>query len=169
MSQAFIGEVRMFGFNFAPRNWAQANGQLLPINQNQALFALLGTIYGGNGTTNFALPNLQNRTPIHFGNSFVQGQQGGSAGHTLTSAEIPVHSHGISATTATAPATPIGPESAQPASGAHQAYRSGAVQPVAMKTGLVTSAGLGGAHENMQPYLVVNFCIALFGIFPSRN
>jgi microcystin-dependent protein len=173
MSEAFIGEIKMFAFNFAPRSWAFTNGQLLPIAQNSALFALLGTTYGGNGTTIFALPNLQDRTPIHQGtlapNSYTMGQQGGAATHSLTVAELPSHSHGISATTAVAPATPVGPENAQPASGAHQPYRSGTVQNVALKTGLVASSGQSAPHENRQPYLVLNFCIALQGIFPSRN
>lgn len=163
----------MFSFGFAPRTWALANGQLLPINQNQALFALLGTTYGGNGTVNFALPNLQDRTPIHTGTSafgnYPLGSTGGEAAHALTVAEMPAHSHGIFANTSTAPVTAIGPESAIPASGTHEPYRIGATQVVPMKTGLVQTAGSGQAHSTMQPSLAINFCIALQGIFPSQN
>ena len=173
VAEAFIGEIKMFSFGFAPRGWAFANGQLLAIAQNQALFALLGTIYGGNGTTTFALPNLQDRTPIHAGTSsfgsFPQGSVGGEASHSLTLPEMPAHSHGIAATTAAAPTPGIGPENALPAAGAHQPYRSSAAQPVSMKPGLVQTAGAGQAHSNLQPYLVINFCIALQGLFPSRN
>ena len=173
MATPFIAEIRMFGFNFPPRGWALTNGQLLPINQNTALFSLIGTIYGGNGTTNFALPNLQGRTPLHFGSSafgsYQLGQTGGASAHTLVTSEMPAHSHGISATTSAAPTTAIGPESALPANAPHEPYRSGSVTLVPMKAGLVQNAGSGQAHQNMQPYLVVNFCIALQGIFPSRN
>jgi microcystin-dependent protein len=171
MSQQFIGEIRIFGFAFAPRNWAQANGQLLPIQQNAALFSLLGTTYGGNGMANFALPNLQGRTPIHWGSGaglpvFVQGQTGGEVSHTLTSATMPAHTHGVAATTAAATAT--APDAAIPASAGHQPYRTGGTA-VAMKTGLVNAAGGAQSHPNMQPYTVLNFCIALSGTFPARN
>lgn len=173
MASPYIGEIKMFGFNFAPRGWAFTNGQLLAINQNQALFSLLGTTYGGNGQTSFALPDLRDRTPLHFGSSvfgnYPQGSIGGGANHTLLSAELPLHSHSVVSTTAAAPAAAIGPENALPAVAGHQPYRSGAVQSVQMKTGLVQNAGGGQPHSNLQPYLVVNFCIALTGIFPSRN
>ena len=173
MATPFIAEIKMFSFNFAPRGWAFTNGQLLPINQNQALFSLLGTIYGGNGQTNFALPNLQDRTPVHFGTSafgsYAIGQTGGASTHTLTATEMPAHAHGIAATSSAAPATAIGPENALPANAPHEPYRSGSVTPVPMKAGLVQNSGSGQAHSNLQPYLVVNFCIALQGIFPSRN
>lgn len=173
MSDMFIGEIKIFSFTFAPKFWALANGQLLPINQNQALFSLLGTTYGGNGQTNFALPNLQNRTPIHMGTSvfgsYPQGGTGGAAAHPLAAAELPAHSHALMATTTNAAITPIGPDAAIPAAAAHQPYRSGAAVPVAMRPNLVTNAGGGQAHENRQPFLTLNFCIALSGIFPSRN
>ena len=163
----------MFAFNFSPRGWAAANGQLLPISQNQALFSLLGTIYGGNGQTTFAIPDLRDRTPLHSGTSsfatYEQGSIGGETSHSLTLVEMPAHSHGISATTNNAPAISIGPGNAFPASGAHQPYRNGAVQAVPMKAGLAQGAGNGQPHANLQPYLAINFCIALQGIFPSRN
>ena len=171
MTQPFIGEIRMFGFDFPPRFWAKADGQLLPINQNAALFSILGTTYGGNGTTNFALPDLRGRTPIHFGTgsglpSFTPGQAGGEASHTLTSTSMPAHTHAVAATTAAASTT--APDAAIPASANHQPYRTVGTT-VAMKTGLVNAAGGGLPHPNMQPYAVVNFCIVLNGIFPSRN
>lgn len=173
MSDSFIGEIKIYAFNFAPRGWAQANGQLLPINQNQALFALLGTQFGGNGTTTFALPDLRDRTPLHQGTSsfgsYVMGERAGETAHALTLAEMPAHSHGISATSTTAPAPAVGPENALPATATHEPYRSGTVQTVSMKAGLTQSTGQGAAHPNMQPYLTMNFCIALQGIFPSRN
>lgn len=173
MAAPFLGEIKMFAFNFAPRGWALTNGQLLAIAQNQALFSLLGTTYGGNGQTTFALPDLRDRTPLHFGNgpfgSVLHGSVGGEASHTLSLTELPAHGHGVAATTANAPPTAIGPENALPATATHQPYRSGTVQPVAMKTGLVQNAGGGQPHSNLQPYLAVNFCIALQGIFPSRN
>jgi microcystin-dependent protein len=171
MSQPFIGEIRMFGFSFPPLRWAQANGQLLSIAQNAALFSLLGVTYGGNGTTTFALPNLQGRTPIHWGNgaglpSFVQGQTGGEVSHTLTNTTMPAHTHGVAATTAAATAT--APDTAIPANAGHQPYRTGGTA-VAMKAGLVNAAGGAQPHPNLQPYTVLNFSIALSGVFPSRN
>lgn len=175
MSEQFIGEIRIFSFSFAPRGWALTNGQLLPINQNQALFSLLGTFYGGNGQTTFALPNLQDRTPLHAGitssGTYVQGSVGGEAAHTLTLAEMPAHTHSVLATTNNAAAIALGPENAIAASGAHQPYRSGAVQAVTMKAGIgaAQTGGSGQPHANLQPYLAVNFCIAIQGIFPSRN
>ena len=172
MAEPFLAEIRIFSFGFAPRGWAMANGQLLPINQNQALFSLLGTTYGGNGQTNFSLPNLQDRTPIAMDTSqfgtYLLGATDGEANHTLTLAEMSPHTHGVSATSAAAPATATGPENALPASAAHQPYRSGATVPVAMKPGLVANTGGGQAHNNLQPFLTLNFCIALQGIFPSR-
>lgn len=173
MSNSFIGEVKIYGFNFAPRFWAAANGQLMPINQNQALFSLLGTTFGGNGSTNFALPDLRGRTPIHFGNAafgnFALGSSGGAATHTLTAAEMPAHQHPIAATTAAATSQPVSPSGARPASAAHAPYVSGSVSTVAMKAGLVSSVGSNTAHENMQPSFVLNFCVCLSGLFPSRN
>lgn len=173
MATPFLAEIKIFSFTFAPRGWAFTSGQLLAIVQNQALFALLGTQYGGNGTTNFALPNLQERTPIHAGthdsNVSAVGQTGGAATHTLSAAEMPAHNHAIAATTATAPLAAIGPENASPANATHLPYRSSATQVLALKVGLAQNAGGNQAHNNMQPYLSLNFCIALQGFFPSRG
>lgn len=173
MATPFIAEIRIFSFSFPPRGWASANGQLLAIVQNQALFSLLGTTYGGNGQTTFALPDLRSRTPLHMGtlgtNTYTIGQPGGEEAHALTAAEMPAHNHAIAATTANAPPTAIGPENASPANAPHLPYRSGATQAVAMKAGLVQNVGGSQPHNNMQPYLALNFCIALQGIFPSRN
>lgn len=167
MSNPFLAEVRLMSFGFAPRGWALANGQLLPINQNQALFALLGTTYGGNGQTNFSLPNLQGRVPLHFGGGIFLGQAGGEEYHTLLANEMPQHFHSLTATTAAAVAG-TGPAGALPAVAPHAPYRSGAVQPVALKPGVIQNAGGSQPHLNMQPSLAINFCIALTGIFPSR-
>lgn len=171
MSQPFIGEVRMFSFNFPPRRWAFCAGQLLPIAQNSALFSLLGTQYGGNGTTTFALPNLQGRTPIHFGNlpggsGYVQGQIGGEENHTLIVSEMPAHGHGASGNSGAADAaSPVGNAWA---AGATNAY-SAAAPNTTMNPASVGAAGGSQPHPNMPPYAVVNFSIALQGIFPSRN
>jgi microcystin-dependent protein len=167
MAQPYIGEVRVFSFGFAPKGYAMCNGQLLPINQNQALFALLGTFYGGNGINNFALPDLRGRAPFHFGGAFVQGQVGGEEAHTLTVAEIPAHSHLLAATT-NAPnvGSPSGNSWAQPAT--VDAYSPGPTDS-AMGGTAIAGAGAGQPHNNLSPYLVVNFCIALVGVFPSRN
>jgi microcystin-dependent protein len=174
MSTPYLAEIRCFSFSFSPRGWALCNGQLLPINQNQALFALIGTFYGGNGTTNFALPNLQGQAPGHVGAGFVQGEATGSINVTLNTSEMPAHIHSIvseivepgGATEHSAsPSTSatIGP------SNPDGLYDT--VQPnlVNFAPGALSSAGGSQPHPNMQPYLVLNFCIALDGIFPSRN
>jgi microcystin-dependent protein len=165
MATPFIGQIRMFGFNFPPRGNALCNGQLLPINQNQALFSLLGTTYGGNGTTNFGLPQMQSRVPLHFGSGFVQGQVAGVETVTLTPSQMPAHSHTALASAA-APAVGV-PTSNDWATGGAAAYA-----PAADTTMAGTALGTGGGsqpHENRMPSAVVNFCIALTGIFPSRN
>ena len=141
----------------------------LHIAQNQALFSLLGTQFGGDGRTTFALPDMRGRVPIHMGgsNGYVIGQNGGEVAHTLTMAEMPTHTHAMAATSAAAVAG-VGPGSGIPALAAHAPYRSGSLQPaVAMRA--INSAGAGQPHNNIQPYLGINFCIALVGIFPARN
>jgi microcystin-dependent protein len=162
MSTPFLGEVRLFGFSFPPKGWALCNGQLLPINQNQALFALLWTTYGGNGVQTFALPDLRSRTPIHSGNGFVQGAMGGEEYHTLTLGELPAHSHAIGANATSADkSTPQGNFWAN----------SGRNLYASSPDSTMNSGVTGGSqpHENRPPYLVINFCIALQGIFPSRS
>jgi microcystin-dependent protein len=165
MSEPFLSEVKIVSFNFAPKGWALCNGQLLPINQNQALFSLLGTTYGGNGQTTFALPNLQGRIPIHFGNGHTLGEAGGAENHTLIASEMPAHTHTFSASNAT-------PNQGTPA-GNMWASNSGAyssAQPDATMTpASISNAGGSQPHTNVQPYLVLNFIIALQGIFPSQN
>src|SRR4051794_988087 len=163
----FLGEIRLMSFNFAPRGWAQCNGQLLPINQNQALFALLGTQFGGNGQTTFGLPDLRDRVPVHLGGSMTSvGQRGGEAAHTLSVNELPAHTHVVSASSATTGGT------AQPTGrylgGIGNGYHAPA-SGVALRPGTVANTGGGQAHTNQQPYLTLMFCIALAGIFPSVN
>ena len=171
MSTPFLAEIQIMSFNFAPKGWALCNGQLLPINQNQALFSLLGTMYGGDGQTNFALPNLQGRVPIHVGNGHTQGEAGGESSHTLSVSELPAHTHTASATS---DAHVASPENYQPVpSGAlfgvvNGAY-TGATNLAALLPSTLGNVGGSQPHENMQPYLSLSFCIALQGIFPSRN
>lgn len=166
MSTPFLAEIRIMAFNFPPKGWAQCNGQLLPIMQNQALFSLLGTTYGGNGQTNFALPELRGRVPVYQGNGITLGQRGGEEAHTVLLSELPAHNHAITATTAASNnASPVGHLWAQPQSAIYAAPGT----PIAMNTTLVSNVGGSQPHTNMMPYLVLNFCIALQGIFPSRN
>jgi microcystin-dependent protein len=172
MAEPFLSEIRIFSFNFAPKGWAQCNGQLLPINQNQALFSLLGTTYGGNGQTNFALPDLRSRVPFHFNNGFVLGQVGGEENHTLSVSEIPNHGHTLTATNnaLTGPAnnaTQLNPVGNFWANSGKAVYTTAAAN-AQMGNGTVTTVG-GQPHNNMSPFLTLNFCIALQGIFPSRN
>ncbi|HEY0026390.1 MAG TPA: tail fiber protein [Allosphingosinicella sp.] len=165
MSEPFLGEIRIYSFNFPPKGWAFCNGQFLPINQNQALFALLGTTFGGNGQTTFALPNVQGRTPIHKGNGFILGQTGGEEAHTLTISEMPTHVHLLQASSLDADA-PIG--TGNMLGGFNNGYRA-ASSVTALGASSVSNVGGSQAHENRQPYLALNFCIALQGIFPSQN
>lgn len=169
MSEPFIGEIRMAAFNFAPRGWAMCNGQLLPINQNQALFSLLGTMYGGNGQTNFALPNLQGRVPVHVGAGVQQGQAGGSESVTLTATQLPAHSHTLygSANQATTNG-PAGNVLAQRTRGGALVFGPTANAALAPAS-LQPASGGSQPHTNLQPYLAINFVIALQGIFPSYN
>jgi microcystin-dependent protein len=167
MSEPFLAEIRLMSFNFAPKGWAMANGQFLPINQNQPLFALLGTTYGGNGQTTFALPDLRARVPMHMGNGHTLGERGGEAAHTLTISELPQHIHFANAATSDADnATPANNMMA----GFNNGYRGAAgasLTPLDPST--LSSVGGSQPHENQQPYLTLTFCIALQGIFPSQN
>jgi microcystin-dependent protein len=167
MGQPFIGEIRMFAGTFAPAGWAFCHGQPLPISENETLFQLIGTMYGGDGQSTFNLPDLRGRVPIHPGNGFVQTQAGGAEEVTLTVNQIPAHSHPLIATTATGTAaSPQG--SVLAASGSSNVYRpapaAGALAPEA-----VGPAGGSQPHSNLQPYLCLNFIISLFGIFPPQN
>ena len=156
----------MMSFNYPPKGWAQCNGQFLPINQNQALFSLLGTMYGGNGITTFALPDLRGRIPIHVGAGFSQGQAGGKETQTLTLSEMPAHTHQVNASTTDGNApTPGGNILARTTNNIYQVI--GNLVPLDPAT--VSNVGGSQAHEDRQPYLTIEFCIALQGIFPSRN
>jgi microcystin-dependent protein len=170
MSSPYLGEIKIFPFGFAPKNWVQCNGQTLPINQFQALFALLGTTYGGNGTTTFNLPNLQGNVAVHFGvgfaGTFDLGQEGGEANHTLTDQEIPSHTHSVRFAKDTTQLSPKGHYWAPDTVGNVTFATAGGT---ALSPQAISSAGSTQAHPNMQPYLVLNFCIAMAGIFPSRN
>ncbi len=166
MAEPFLGEIRIVSFNFPPKGWAECNGQFMPINQNQALFALLGTMYGGNGQTTFALPNFQGRVPMHVGAGFIQGQTMGESAHTLTQTEMPQHTHFVSGSgTQGANATPTNNILALTTDNVYQTAQN----LTALNAASVTNVGGSQAHTNQQPYLVLNFCIALIGIFPSRN
>jgi microcystin-dependent protein len=168
LSEPYLSEIRLVSFSFPPRGWALCNGQLLPINQNQALFALLGTTYGGDGRVTFALPDLRGRAPVHMGDGFTLGERAGEPSHTLTITELPVHIHSVNATTAGATtATPSNAVMLATSNGA-SAYQS-PQNLVPMDPTANSMVGGGQPHENQQPYLVLAFCIALVGIFPSRN
>ena len=168
MAEPFLSEIRIFSFGFAPKGWALCNGQLLPINQNQALFSLLGTTYGGDGRVNFGLPNLQGRVPIHEGSGHTLGERGGEQGHTLTISELPTHTHVANAVNAAATAS--NPNNTRLLSNSIQAaLYAPAGNLVAMDPRTIGNVGGSQAHLNMQPFLVLNFSIALQGIFPSQT
>ena len=166
MADPFISEIKIMGFAYAPRGWAHCNGQLLPINQNQALFSLLGTTYGGNGVTTFALPDLRGRTPVHFTfPGHPLGERAGEQAHTLSIAELPTHTHVLSGSGANADANEITGRSLGTSNNAYRAPTN----LTALNSGSITNAGGSQAHQNMQPFLTLSFCIALQGIFPSQN
>jgi microcystin-dependent protein len=167
MAEPFLAETRIMSFNFAPKGWAMCNGQLLPINQNQALFSLLGTTFGGNGQTTFGLPDLRGRTPIHVGNGHTLGEKGGEQAHTLVINELPAHKHVLNsstqAVTTNIPATNTALSNTAP----NQVYSNSNKNLTAMNSGSITTTGGSQSHLNMQPFLSLTFCIALQGIFPS--
>lgn len=166
MAEPFLAEIRIMSFAFAPQGWAQCNGQLLPINQNQPLFSLLGTTFGGDGRVNFALPDLRARTPMYTGSGHTLGEKGGEQAHTISMSEMPTHTHVANASTTDGTlAVPGGNLLARTASALY--IQPGNLTPMSAPT--VSNVGGSQAHQNMQPFLVLNFCIALQGIFPSRN
>ena len=178
MSDFFVGQIMMAGFNHAPKNWAKCNGQLLPINQNQALFSLLGTQFGGNGTTYFALPNLQSRTPVGYRASAdpawqpptqLMGTAAGQEKVALQSSQMPAHTHLMSATTNEADSRAPGDRIFATSVGKPpEIYAIQTEAPVLQNAQSVAMAGNGEPHSNLQPYLAINFCIALVGVFPPR-
>ncbi|WP_243075337.1 phage tail protein [Microbacterium sp. SS28] len=166
----YIGEVRCFGFNFAPQGWALCNGQLLTISQNTALFSLLGTMYGGDGRVTFGLPDLRGRVPLAFGQgpglgAYTQGEVGGTEAVTLTAATIPPHGHTVAAASTATTKNPAGAVPALTAGGSSY----GTTADLAMSPTMIGGGGSGQPHANMQPYVVLNWCIALVGIFPPRS
>ena len=164
-AEPFLAEIRIASFSFAPKGWAMCNGQFLPINQNQALFSLLGTTYGGNGQTTFALPDLRGRAPIHVGSNFTLGTRGGEEAHTVLTGELPQHTHVMNGSATNAdvvlPTDNVVAQSSQ--------LYGPAAQLTTLDSSSNGSAGGSQAHLNLQPYLTLTFCIALQGIFPSRN
>src|SRR5712671_5448919 len=168
MAEPFLSEIRIMSFNFAPKGWAMCNGQLLPINQNQPLFSLLGTTFGGDGRVNFALPDLRARVPLHVGSGHTLGERGGEQAHTLSIAELPTHTHVWSANGAPASTNEPSATTVLASSTGDNAWGS-ATNLVAMSPSMITNTGGSQAHLNMQPFLVLSFCIALQGIFPSPN
>ncbi|HWG50103.1 MAG TPA: tail fiber protein [Candidatus Acidoferrales bacterium] len=165
MSEPFLGEIKIISWNFPPKGWTFCNGQLLPINQNQALFSILGTTYGGDGMRTFGLPNLQGRSPVHVGNGIVLGEMGGETAHTLNISELPAHNH-----------VPVGTSNQATLTAATgNLWASDSSNPftpspsTSMNPACIVPAGGNQPHENMSPYLVLNFIIALQGIFPSQN
>ena len=174
MADQFLAEIRLFPFNFAPTGWAMCNGQLMPISQNTAVFSLVGTFYGGNGTSNFALPNLQGRVPVDYGqgpglSQYEIGELGGNATVTLLLTEIPAHTHNLLCSTGTGDAaSPSNNSFGSAGRGKPMAYGLTTGTAAAMSQYAVANAGGSDPHDNMQPYLALNYCIALEGIFPSR-
>jgi microcystin-dependent protein len=181
MSEPFMSEIRIMSFNFAPRNWALCNGQILAINQNSALFTLLGTAYGGNGVNTFALPNLQGKVPVHMGDGFVLGQTHGEMTHVLTTQEMPAHNHGLRAKNAPADDTLAGATPGPTMALAQGLVETSPTKPMdmygtlpvnaagAFASAAIATTGTNAAHPNQQPFVVLNFCMALQGLFPSRG
>jgi microcystin-dependent protein len=170
MAEPFLGEIRVMSFNFPPKGWALCNGQLMPINQNQALFSLLGTTFGGDGRVNFALPDLRGRTPIEVGGGHRLGERGGEQAHTLSSAEMARHTHAANASgnqATTNNPVPAGSVGLAASAGSQLYAAPGSLAP--LNAGAVSNVGGSQAHLNMQPFLTLSFCIALQGIFPSPN
>lgn len=165
MSEPFLGEIKIISWNFPPKGWTFSNGQLLPINQNQALFSILGTTYGGDGRLTFGLPNLQGRMPVHVGNGIVLGELGGETAHTLNISELPAHNH-VPVGNKSAPTAPA-PGGNLWAGNPNNLYST--TVSSAMNPACILPVGGNQPHENMSPYLVLNFIIALQGIFPSPN
>jgi len=171
MAEPFLAEIRIMSFGYAPKGWAMCNGQLLPINQNQALFSLLGTTFGGDGRVNFALPDLRGQVPIHVGNGHTLGEKGGEQAHTLSIAELPTHIH---TSNATSDPHVVSPENYQPLANdalfavVNNLY-TGAANLTSLLPGTIPNVGGSQAHLNMQPFLTLSFCIALQGIFPSQS
>ncbi len=165
MSTPFLAEIRIFSFNFPPKGWAFCNGQLLPINQNQALFSLLGTTYGGDGRQTFGLPNLQGRVPLHMGNGFTLGQNGGETAHTLNISELPAHTHAPVGASANANSvSPAGNLWASQTSGSYQQTANTAMNPAS-----ILPTGGSQPHDNLIPFVGINYIISLFGVFPTQN
>ena len=171
MAEPFIGEIRMFGGNFAPRGWSFCNGSILSIADNEALFFLLGTTYGGDGQTTFALPDLRGRAPVHQGAQFILGQKAGVEQVTLISNQLPLHSHQATGATVGDATTPLGNFWSTDAGGNVAAYHTTTAggPDSTMAAAAIGQAGGSQPHENMQPYLAINYIIALFGVFPSQN
>ena len=172
MAEPFLSEIRIMSFVFAPKGWALCNGQLLPINQNQGLFSLLGTTFGGDGRVNFALPDLRSRTPIHVGSGHTLGERGGEPAHTLSIAELPTHTHVFQGnSTAASTNVPSGNVLARGNANGNPLnyYDDSGGALVALNAGSLANTGGSQAHLNLQPFLTLSFCIALQGIFPSPN
>ena len=172
VSEPFVGEIRMFGFNFPPQGWAFCDGQLLSISQNAALFSLLGTTYGGDGESTFALPDLRSRVPVSLGqgeglSSYAEGQAGGTETVTLGSAQMPAHTHAVSASSS--PAASERPAGRVLARSPDHSYIPEPDTDTVMNAKMIGEAGNSQPHDNIQPYLVLNFCIALQGVFPARE
>lgn len=178
MAEPFLGQIQSFGFGFAPKNWALCNGQLLPVQQNAALFSLLGINYGGNGTTTFALPNLQSRVPMHYGTSpggvpYILGQEAGEEQVRLIQPQLPTHTHAFVGTSANATSSNADPgvvlATSFLASGAAIPLYAPPIPPTVLNPACIAPVGSNQPHSNLQPYLTISWCIALRGIFPSRN